>query len=1389
MYEFHRRYCATLTLPKKSISKNLVSIATICLLLVEIFMVISPVSAESLLTLKWSKRIESGDWYTRTHIGPLAADIDADGQMEIVVTGGSAEDGKNGSVTMLKGSTGQIIWRASPLYNGSMYSGIGFHTPFDLLDVNNDGIMEIIMTPGNPLVLFGNNGSVYWRNNAVPADNNYPAEYDIDADGYPEIFVDSGKGPTQGVDYITSLTFDGKILHQAPTWHPCWGGLTIGDPNFNGTFILYEGDRNRDYNPPEDPYNSSFPNMGGWGIRAIDANTLTPLWNDSTIIDSSHCPMLADVNRDGVLDVITGDQAATGIAVYKWNGVVIKKGGTDMPVHSQPTVYDVDGDGHLELIDSRHDNDTNTGSPPKIWDLVSWKLDAELPVLCDEPPKLGDIDGDGKLEIIAVEWGGIHVFKYNGSGYDEIATVSNLQGANAFTLVQDVDGDDLNELILSSMEGYVYVFDTPAPAPIPRVRSNLQFYSEYKLGAAEYVEFPGPRNPQIIFPSPKDGATKVPITLSELSFRLTDYQKDSMNYTVTTVPDVVSGGATGLNVGNGRYAVPVSSLKEGITYKWTVTATDGTHTNVKTFIFKIETRQPWWNPSWQYRKRITINASEVQSDQINFPVLIDTTDVNLTKARSDGYDFAFVDENNVKLDHEIQAYDDATGHLIAWIRIPLLSSAEDTIFYMYYGNSNAENQQNKADVWDTKYKMVLHLDQESGVQFDSTVNGNNGSSYGALSTGVSGKIDGSVSLDGKSGYLEVPHSDTLAGFTTGFTVSFWVKLDTTARRQTLLTKYMTGSDNQKAWYIDFENDASMGKVLGFFVSSDGATYSNWYARFNPTIGVWYYVVVVWESNLVPRFYVNGVKVATINSGKTSSIYNNVGLPLDVGKCPYDSTRYFDGALDEIRISSQARSVNWTLIDYNNQMDPSSFCDFGVEEVPYVPPEPIISDPFPLDGATGVDFNPVLSANITDYQGDLLTVVFRTNATGTWQDLGSYVGGNGVYAQPTSNMNQYGTTYWWKVIASDGAHQSNQMYNFRTKPEMGNWWNASWQYRRTVTIDHARVSEDQNGFPVLIDFTDSSLIGKPRPNGYDFVFVDVNNAKLYHEIESYQSTTGHLVAWVKIPSLSSTEDTTVYMYYGNPTSEDQQNAKPVWNSDFAMVQHFEEASGTRYDSTGNANLSPYGGVGKSTSGKIDGADSFDGVNDYEKNSGMTLYGQNSILIESWVYVSGRPPVSRYAKSHMYGRKLSSGDWFGLYISTPTGTSISNFNLVVRLYNPGTGKIKSFSYTVTLLDQWVHIAWGVSKATGRTYFYVNGVLMRSDDISSYLSSGYITPLDDALVKGFTVGSGITGWDFTKLTNDELRISRVIRSAGWMLTCYNNQNDPSGFCTIGPEEIRPS
>ncbi|GAI07252.1 unnamed protein product, partial [marine sediment metagenome] len=111
---------------------------------------------------------------------------------------------------------------------------------------------------------------------------------------------------------------------------------------------------------------------------------------------------------------------------------------------------------------------------------------------------------------------------------------------------------------------------------------------------------------------------------------------------------------------------------------------------------KLATTSNWYDTNWSYRKQISIDYTKVDADLTDFPVLISlASDSGLVAhAQSDGDDILFTSSDGTKLSHEIEEFDDSIGKLVAWVKVPTLSSSTDTDIYMYYGNSSASNQQN-----------------------------------------------------------------------------------------------------------------------------------------------------------------------------------------------------------------------------------------------------------------------------------------------------------------------------------------------------------------------------------------------------------------------------------------------------------------------------------------------------------------------------------------------------------------------------------------------------------------------------------------------------------------------------------------------------------------------
>lgn len=332
----------------------------------------------------------------------------------------------------------------------------------------------------------------------------------------------------------------------------------------------------------------------------------------------------------------------------------------------------------------------------------------------------------------------------------------------------------------------------------------------------------------------------------------------------------------------------------------------------------------------------------------------------------------------------------------------------------------------------------------------------------------------------------------------------------------------------------------------------------------------------------------------------------------------------------------------------------------------------------------------------------------------------------------------------------------------------NWYNPSWSFRQPITINHADVTSNQTNFPVLISISsDSNLASNAQSSGNDILFTSSDGTtKLSHEIEKYDSSTGQLTAWLKVPSLSSTADTVLYMYYGNSGASNQQDKTGVWSNGYVSVWHLQEASGSNSDSTVNANNTTVSGT-TSTAGEILNGRSFSG-SDYEYGSLTNWFGGNNTLTaEAWYNVTAS------SNGPIFGVTASppGGGWDMPFLSA-NGTTIYGWLWEVNGNSP-------LSYTTT--TGWHHLVMTYDPSvSGTESLYIDGTLVKTGT-GQYSPSGgtdyWTTNINGAKPSG--VSSYLNG------ALDEIRASNVARSASWIKTEYNNENSPSTFESLGSEQ----
>lgn len=331
----------------------------------------------------------------------------------------------------------------------------------------------------------------------------------------------------------------------------------------------------------------------------------------------------------------------------------------------------------------------------------------------------------------------------------------------------------------------------------------------------------------------------------------------------------------------------------------------------------------------------------------------------------------------------------------------------------------------------------------------------------------------------------------------------------------------------------------------------------------------------------------------------------------------------------------------------------------------------------------------------------------------------------------------------------------------------NWYNKDFGYRKLITINSSQVDETLVGFPVLISTeADAELIAHAQADGDDIMFIsfDDNTTKYSHEIDEYSS--GELYAWVNISVLSSTSDTKLWMYYGNPTCESQSDGSRVWDGNFSAVYHMLGNATTVNDSTIRFNNGTKLGLGRpyeNASGYVGSAQTFcNTTSDYincgnDENLAITT----NITVSAWIYCHDMGGIS----GRILGRFRTSMWSFRTY-------STSSFELPA-VYG-GVAQTPGFS-----LDSQPFYCWNYVTAT------YNGTTINYYRNGSLIASKYPDPNGDIAVSTNNMYIGIESTYAFNGTIDEIRLSNTTRNQSWIQTEYNTMQNKSTFISLGGEE----
>lgn len=368
-----------------------------------------------------------------------------------------------------------------------------------------------------------------------------------------------------------------------------------------------------------------------------------------------------------------------------------------------------------------------------------------------------------------------------------------------------------------------------------------------------------------------------------------------------------------------------------------------------------------------------------------------------------------------------------------------------------------------------------------------------------------------------------------------------------------------------------------------------------------------------------------------------------------------------------------------------------------------------------------------------------------------------------------------TAFYNLVLSGTGTYQSTRDITVVNSAIV----RGRYAYQRTITIDHTKVSGTGTltDFPFYFSLTDDDLKSIHNGgqiwtgSGYDIAFVDADGATLDFEIDEYIPVTGTYSAWVRIPTLSPTEDVTIYLMYGSPSiTTTQERATSVWDSNYGFVHHLNRSGSVIYDATSNGNnggslVKVLGGQ----TGKLGKAYQFSTSTGgrYTIANNASLNGWDDFTVSAWGKLTNSS-VSTFQGLVARGW-ASAGSW-----KFQRWTNGGSPGLLFQLKDGAASFMTRYSACTCLNDQWYYYV-GVFDKQNFMKTYVDGVLGGTKTISN---TGTNTT-----TASIYVGADPFGQNWYGLL-DEIRLSKVVRSDGWIATEYANQSSPSTFITAGAQ-----
>lgn len=338
----------------------------------------------------------------------------------------------------------------------------------------------------------------------------------------------------------------------------------------------------------------------------------------------------------------------------------------------------------------------------------------------------------------------------------------------------------------------------------------------------------------------------------------------------------------------------------------------------------------------------------------------------------------------------------------------------------------------------------------------------------------------------------------------------------------------------------------------------------------------------------------------------------------------------------------------------------------------------------------------------------------------------------------------------------------------------------------ITIDHTKCgAADSTNFAVGI--IDNSGLARLKSvgngghvqssSGFDIRwYSDLGlTTALTYELVFYDPVTGKIETWVKVPTLSHTVDTVIYMAYGDATITTDGSSPTTWDSNYKLVSHLPNGSAlTASDSSQSANTVVTNGTVSAVAGQIDGGASFNGTS--TNNIAVATFPFSAVFsLSAWANVGTTNDVYQSVVSR--GSVFENNTNFSL--SLRFSVAASNYRLACYYRNGSTLAGAETILAASPVGAMHYIGASLDSSKVMKLYYDNALISTSAALA-------VAPGNGSQGLYIARPNTVTGTDFAFTgTIDDVRVSHALRADAWFTAEYNNGASPATFYTVGTEQ----